>query len=795
MQGILVRVLAAALCLAVTARVFADDPTTQPDPDAVRLTFLGDRLSSVEASIGAINHALVVAGYQQSLVAGQAENYQKGNEIMNRNGGGPVAWQDFYGRTARSFIVRDTVTGAAISAGPNGVAAATVTAEGGVRPVPRPPEFNYIYKANNDEIVRAKSEVAALGNQIDALLARRRELESEQSMLWATMSFESIQNRDIPLRPLYHYQLTTTPSANDDNRPDGPRLDIERALVLYLRTADHAASELEDRLTGDQPSAYRGLRDMLRPAQETALEAAVTFTDTPGVGAADAKAIGDAAARVRRIQSLCKNICDAYDLAIDGDRQADEPRKQTFRGQLQESLLAFAETAGELDDSLVTLAARWDIRPQVGKPSADTVPEPIVTNTAPPPDAPAPIAAPVAAPADTGGAVETASPPTPGVQAGTGSASFSDLTDKLNRLENWKISNGSWTQTPGGPIRGQGNSMIEFTPDLPTDCTISFHMNVVDGMRPRVHFDGPNIYVGNEGFTKNIAVRNNSKKLLGSAFVYKNGDDIAVTVSFHGQSFSAQVGDQITEGPCQTGSPIRLRLQGGDGWSKGTTEYSEFVVGPPTAGKDDTATSAAPPPNPADSTQTDAGMADGVDLLKMVDLTQDIVRDNWRFVGSNLLCPLGAGDEIVEFPYVPPMEYDFRVSFTRTQGDGAITFVCLAGGRQIAWTLGAASGTTSGFWNVNGNHYDHNRTTRHTDNLIANGRPHVSVVKVRQDRLDAFLDDVEISSLQTNAVNFSLPKEFDLHQNKTLGVVAFKDAINIDSAQIIEISGHGHPSR
>ena len=70
----------------------------------------------------------------------------------------------------------------------------------------------------------AKAEVATLGKKTDALLARRLELETEESSLWATLAFEAIENRDINLRPLYRDQLKATPSKDNDNRPDGARV-------------------------------------------------------------------------------------------------------------------------------------------------------------------------------------------------------------------------------------------------------------------------------------------------------------------------------------------------------------------------------------------------------------------------------------------------------------------------------------------------------------------------------------------------------------------------------------------
>jgi hypothetical protein len=66
--------------------------------------FFTVQLASVEASIDAVNKALRQAGYAQAVKQGRAEQFQKNNEVMDRQGGGPVGWKDFYGKTAEQFF-------------------------------------------------------------------------------------------------------------------------------------------------------------------------------------------------------------------------------------------------------------------------------------------------------------------------------------------------------------------------------------------------------------------------------------------------------------------------------------------------------------------------------------------------------------------------------------------------------------------------------------------------------------------------------------------------------------------
>jgi hypothetical protein len=356
-----------------------DTPATQPaGPDAKRFTFLGDQLSADEAAIKEIDHRLVMAGYQQAQAAEKADNYAKGNDLMDRNGGAPVHWQDFYGRTAKDFIVRDTLT-AGIAAnrtgGRNGNLALNgqVQAESGAYQLQRPAEFDYVYRANDQQIADARAEIAEMGNQVDKLLARRRELEVEQSSLWATIAFESIENRDIPDRALYRDQLKAAGAAGNDNRPDPARVAALGAAVLYLKTVDHTVTTLADQLDADQESAYASLRATLEKAEESLRQAAATFADTPGVDPAETAQMADVVSDAKGIQSLCKDLCDAYHKALDADAAQEEGRKLLYRRTMQDSLFTLAESVAALDDKLVQMSAAWNIAPLAATPSNDPV--------------------------------------------------------------------------------------------------------------------------------------------------------------------------------------------------------------------------------------------------------------------------------------------------------------------------------------------------------------------------------------------------------------------------------------
>src|SRR5438105_2782646 len=113
------QIIIAVLVGAVSYALAQPRPATQPAVATTlprgwqeidqRLVFFTVQLAGVETSLDAVNKALKQAGYHQSIKQGEKERYQKGNELMDRNAGGPVSWKEFYGKTAEKFFYRPDI--------------------------------------------------------------------------------------------------------------------------------------------------------------------------------------------------------------------------------------------------------------------------------------------------------------------------------------------------------------------------------------------------------------------------------------------------------------------------------------------------------------------------------------------------------------------------------------------------------------------------------------------------------------------------------------------------------------
>lgn len=170
---------------------------------------------------------------------------------------------------------------------------------------------------------------------------------------------------------------------------------------------------------------------------------------------------------------------------------------------------------------------------------------------------------------------------TPATQPVASSASvFESLTAHLNDFQQWSIGAGTWRTTPEGHIRGEGESSLGFTHDLPANFLLEFRMNVVDGMRPRIFLEKSGIYIGNEGFVQIIAAYN-VNNLRGLEWGYRNGQEMLIGMKVKGDLFELYVnGELMSRSRRAATDNERLRLSAGDGWSRGVTEFRQFKISP-----------------------------------------------------------------------------------------------------------------------------------------------------------------------------------------------------------------------
>lgn len=332
-----------------------------------RLIFLMVRLASTEASLEAIDDALAASNRSQSRKNSQARQAENKNVDMDRKGGGPVKWQLFYGRTAESFFYHPTdrnstyhtVTILSQQAPANdNQTGPGVPSRQGLPVHQRPPQFDYIYRANESAKARAEKEIATLVGKTAELTERKHRLEAEQAGLWCEIAFRSVSHYDLDKKPLYRFEPLLRNASDTDSRV---QFETARSAASFMALA----LSIVDAAQKDQQGTFSKIKPAISKARQDLNDVWLRI----GVDVTDRKSIeGRFNALAKKLEESASNLSDSYMVAMEGDRAKDQQRKDTFRGLLQESIIRYAEIILALDEMATLMKDDWTIKPDIDKP-------------------------------------------------------------------------------------------------------------------------------------------------------------------------------------------------------------------------------------------------------------------------------------------------------------------------------------------------------------------------------------------------------------------------------------------
>jgi hypothetical protein len=182
-----------------------------------------------------------------------------------------------------------------------------------------------------------------------------------------------------------------------------------------------------------------------------------------------------------------------------------------------------------------------------------------------------------------------------------------------------------------------------------------------------------------------------------------------------------------------------------------------------------------------------------IDLLPLIDPAQDIVKGK-PMADNGALVSTAESDLVIEFPYAPPLEYDFSVVFTDVEGGGIGQGLAVPGGHQLAWTLASYDGKWCWFEVIQGNRYGRAKDS-FSEHWMEPGKRYTSTVKVRQGKVEAYLGDKLIAAYETDYHEVSLPGGYDFRRHDTIGLKIWKKGISVEAAYVIEVTGQGSFTR
>lgn len=330
-----------------------------------RLIFLMIRLANVEASLEAVERAIDADSRKKSGKANTARKADRDNEALDRKGGGPVKWSQFYGMTAEKFFYHPTdrntsyhtitVLGQQGSQADNKVGGGVPAGQG--LPVhQRPPQFDYIYRANDSAKARAEMEASELIGKIDALNERRQRLETEQAGLWVEIAFRAIAHYDLDKKPVYRFE----PALNDLDADYVLRTEAMKSASSFMALALSIIGEAEK----NQQATFLKLKSAVAKGRQTLndsyLRLAVDNSDSQS-------SVGRFVALAKRLDDVSANLTDSYSVATEGDLAGDQQRKDTFRALLQSSLINYAQIILAMDEMAEQMKEECKFRPNVDK--------------------------------------------------------------------------------------------------------------------------------------------------------------------------------------------------------------------------------------------------------------------------------------------------------------------------------------------------------------------------------------------------------------------------------------------
>jgi hypothetical protein len=161
-------------------------------------------------------------------------------------------------------------------------------------------------------------------------------------------------------------------------------------------------------------------------------------------------------------------------------------------------------------------------------------------------------------------------------------------------------------------------------------------------------------------------------------------------------------------------------------------------------------------------------------LMAAIDVRNDVHAGEWRR-GRDVIEVNAVDRARITLPVAPEGEYDFRVSFTRFSGEGAIVIIFPVGRGQATFEVDAEGEHLAGIKNVDGKPIRDN-PTRAKGFKLRNGQRYTMTIEVRDGEVRGLLDGKVIVTYETDGDDLSVAEEWEIPKTDHLGLGAAKSA-------------------
>jgi len=169
-----------------------------------------------------------------------------------------------------------------------------------------------------------------------------------------------------------------------------------------------------------------------------------------------------------------------------------------------------------------------------------------------------------------------------------------------------------------------------------------------------------------------------------------------------------------------------------------------------------------------------------IDLMKMIDPAVATVAGSWRFENGDLVSDAGK-PATLQIPYTPPAEYDFRIEFTAQSTVQQHLFKEPA---SFSWAMG--DNHDCGFEYVGGKHVW--ESPFKAGLRLTPGKRHISLVRVRNNRVQGYIDGQLLVDAVTDFKDFSKNPELAQPDNSRLGLGTYNAPARFHKVEVIEVT-------
>jgi serine/threonine protein kinase len=184
-----------------------------------------------------------------------------------------------------------------------------------------------------------------------------------------------------------------------------------------------------------------------------------------------------------------------------------------------------------------------------------------------------------------------------------------------------------------------------------------------------------------------------------------------------------------------------------------------------------------------------------ISLLNKVDPKADAVQGVWTKTPDGLMGEF-KGIGVLQLPYAPPEEYDFRIAYNTVRGGGAgvIAQILTAFGHDFRWQAqsgGAEKHLVTGFALVDGKFIAHSPASVPTPERGVPNRRYVSLVEVRRDRVTGYIDGKKMVEWKTDYHDMVNESTYALHEPHRLGISMWSSSTLFDDISVRAVTGQG----